>query len=835
MSSRTPRYEISRPQLIQYDPPPPAPPPPSVPPVPKSPQITGFAALESLPWSGGLPRPLSDIRELSEPSLMDNYVRQPYRHRRSVSKASSMKHTDSLKREEQPNPVIVEQAHIPKIVPPPKDASSDYSSTPEQNSFYSIQQSSVPRRSSSFQRQARSHARKPSIRTQPSSSLAPPTRQAFSIPNRGISQSPVKEARLRLDPISSDAARRIPSRTQVRSPHPTEILEYPSYKHPRIKLELQVSAPLFVGGGSVEGYVKITIDNNERARQRRSLSIGAMSVDLLGFEQIDSSRKATFLALGTELIDASHPPPVNMVHSSNLFFADERFWSLAPSCSALPFMISLPLDTGPPPFQSKHASIRFMLTVTALVRDSGRHYRVRTSQDVQVLPTYDPEKALTSLSSPLTASDELRIPRAAGQESLRMTAGLHRQVWVSGSSIFVDVHVLNKCRRPVKKLELTLERDILCYKHAAAATREKSAGQARIFESNERSILVRSSFKAGTAGWHGVEASTADIRTCELELPRGHGTVRCGKYFEVRYFLNVMALTSHSKTVSVQLPIILIHMNSLDVMPNSVAQVAAAIEEKRANRQRSRSRSRKHDGGHTRQRSFSSPAQTMDMKRQPSYAQGRAFAAPRQQSLDRQREQRADLEELRKILDSSPRKHAALLLKGGRPQKASSNTSLGSLAFASRSSETLGILGAMSYETPDSNDVVRRDDVGVGFRGRLTRMRSTNSTRSKEPALVSTKGRKGERKGRSQISQASEGSQIGPYTLGLSTATRKSSMDAPSERSATATSFREKLERSRFEFQAVGRKASGGLKERSINWLEGRRNGDREKEQDGWI
>ncbi|EME88122.1 uncharacterized protein MYCFIDRAFT_96359, partial [Pseudocercospora fijiensis CIRAD86] len=496
-------------------------------------------------------RPLSDIRELSEPSLMDNFIRNAARHQRSASKTSSVKRKGSIKweavkREEPFKTSCAETGPLLKVMQPPKDASSEYSSTPEQPSFFSIPQSSVPRRSSSFQRQARSHTRNPSMRSQPSSNLAPPIRQGFSIPNRGTSQSPVKEARLRLDPVSSDAARRVPSRTHIRIPHPTEILEYPSYKHPRLKLELQLSAPLFVGGGSVEGYVKVTVDDNERARNRRSLSIGAISVDLLGFEQADSCRRATFLALGTELIDADHPPPSCMVQSPSPFFADERFWSLMPSCSALPFMISLPLDTGPPPFQSKHASIRFMLSITALVRDSGKHYRVRTSQDVHVLPTYDPEKALTSLQSPLTASDELRMARAAGQETLKVTAGLHRQVWVSGSSIFVDVHILN----------------------------------------------------------------------------------------QLRYFLNVIAATANSKAVSVQLPIILIHMNSLDVMPNSVAQVAAAIEEKRAHRRLNHSR------------------------RQPSYAQGRAFAAPRQQSLDRQREQRADMDELRGMIDSSPRKHA---------------------------------------------------------------------------------------------------------------------------------------------------------------------------------
>ena len=92
---------------------------------------------------------------------------------------------------------------------------------------------------------------------------------------------------------------------------------------------------------------------------------------------------------------------------------------------------------------------------------------------------------------------------------------------------------------------------------------EKSASQARIFDSNEKSILSKSTVKQGTAGWHGVPAHSNHVRTCDLEVPRGHATVKCGmsngftdtltirltdvgKYFEVRYFLNVVVGTSHT-------------------------------------------------------------------------------------------------------------------------------------------------------------------------------------------------------------------------------------------------------------------------------------------------
>ena len=606
-----------------------------------------------------------------------------------------------------------------------------------------------------------------------------------------------------------------------------------------MKLELQVTAPLFVGGGSVEGHVKVTVDENERTRSRRSLGIGAVSVDILGFEDMRGNRKATFIAVGTDLIDTDHPPPSNMVEPANPLATDEKFWTLSPSTSSLPFMVSLPLDTGPPPFQSKSANIRFLLCATALIRDAGKHYRVRTSQDVCILPTYDPEKALTSLPSPLTAVDELILRRFGRCESVKLTAGLHRQVWVSGSSIFVDVHIANKSHKPLKHLDLYLERDILCYKHSPAGTKEKSASQARIFESNDQSAIAQSSAKSGIQGWNGIEPNSSETRTCELELPRGHATVRCGKYFEVRFFLNITASLSNTKLVSVQLPITLIHINSLDVLPNSVAQVAAAIEEKRA-RSHQRTKSAAHGRMHSRQRSASSPAAMADLRRQPSNLQGRAFAAPRDQSIDRQRAVIHDIDNLRTALDSSPRKYHLQALGGGL-KKMGSNMSF-AISVTEPKVPATNPFDNVAYQTPPL-----QDDVQGGARAyaenvepkrepvrRMTSAGSSQTKKSFDSARL--KRGPGTKNGKGPYNFTVVQHRIGPHALGLSSANSKPHSEIavdPIARPGTGLSFREKMDRSRFEFKAVRRKASGGVKERGANLWDQVRN--RAKEREGWI
>ena len=168
-----------------------------------------------------------------------------------------------------------------------------------------------------------------------------------------------------------------------------DILDFPCHRHPRVTVELHVAASLFVGGGTIEGHVRIVVEEIERIRHRRQLAIGRISVDLLGAEEMSGVKRHVFLNLATELIDSDNPPPHTMVESLKQISPLDPFWHLAPSMTNLPFALSLPLDVGPPPFHSKNARIRYILCTTVLVRDQGKQYLVRTSQEVSVLSVYD--------------------------------------------------------------------------------------------------------------------------------------------------------------------------------------------------------------------------------------------------------------------------------------------------------------------------------------------------------------------------------------------------------------------------------------------------------------
>jgi hypothetical protein len=321
-------------------------------PIPPHPFINSASRLPGEP-SG--PRPLSDIRETSEPS---------------------------------PPTLALRGGQSPA------DHGSPVHRRRHSGSIYSIPPDEVPPRSSSqhYGRRRSASSSRPTNPAGPASTVVappPPRGQGFTIPNRGRSLTLNRDWTRPIDLFSPHEHRRVPSRTFVRGCQPHDILEFPTHRHPRVSVELLIGSPIHVGGGSIEGTVRVVVDDAERVRHKRVLAVGRISVDLLGVEEISSGKKACFLNLATELVDGAHPPPLELVESANQISPTDPFWLLRPSQTDLPFMISLPLDVGPPPFQSKHAKIRYIVCVTFLVRDSGTKYFVRCSEDVVVLSVDD--------------------------------------------------------------------------------------------------------------------------------------------------------------------------------------------------------------------------------------------------------------------------------------------------------------------------------------------------------------------------------------------------------------------------------------------------------------
>jgi len=349
-------------------------------------------------WLTAMARPLSDIREITEPSLFEASIRRKARaqdHAPRPARTGSQKHgvraNTAEERSKSRQGGLHSQSRHGRLRPDSRqDHQSPFQSQQSNGdlaSVYHISAANIPPRSSSRARQKHSTSN-----LYPTTAfLQAPKSRYHCISNRGQSQSPRKEVVHRLDREDRGRALRIPSKTiiKVESASSNDILDHPSHPHPRLKVYLQVAAPLFVGGSSVEGSVRIIVDEADRGRHRKTLTLERVSVDLLGIEELSGSKRNVFLSLGNELVDFAHPPPEDLVESQQTVTPQERSWILVPSVSTLPFLITLPLEVGPPRFISRHAKIRYILCATLTIKDAGRQLCVRCSQDTEILSVYD--------------------------------------------------------------------------------------------------------------------------------------------------------------------------------------------------------------------------------------------------------------------------------------------------------------------------------------------------------------------------------------------------------------------------------------------------------------
>ncbi|RMD44852.1 hypothetical protein DV735_g333, partial [Chaetothyriales sp. CBS 134920] len=365
--------------------------------------------------------------------------------------------------------------------------------------------------------------------------IPPAAPASNTVPNRGRADSPVRQAVERSSQSSETAhGGGSPPKTIIRTTPPLDILDRGSTRHDRLQMSIHLQSPLFVGGGTIEGQLFLDVDKDSPQRKTtlKPLLISRLSIDVIGVEEVNDGRRWVFLALGTELFDQRHPPPPSIAPNSDRRHGPELSWMLKPGSASVPFCLNLPLNLGPPPYLSKQASIRYFLVPSAYVQSGDKKGLVRSTWNIQMLTVYDPEKALASLPSPLLAADTLVISHTPDIQSVKLTAGLHRQTWVNGGKIFVDVHVINQSAKMLKKLEIQLEKTTLWYTHAAAGTVEKSANHLRLPKRTDFKIVGSTCIKK-SKDWRGIPPYSSEVRTCELDVPKDHVTISTGRYFEV--------------------------------------------------------------------------------------------------------------------------------------------------------------------------------------------------------------------------------------------------------------------------------------------------------------
>lgn len=124
-------------------------------------------------------------------------------------------------------------------------------------------------------------------------------------------------------------------------------------------------------------------------------------------------------------------------------------------------------------------------------------------------------------------SDELYLSRKISTQTVKLTAGLHRQTWISGYPVFVDVHIENWSSKDLKKAELQLEKATLFHDYSAPSAGTRPAEGLRVPNYMQREIISRTHI---LDEFQGVRALSQDFRTFQMQLPTGLVSIETGRY-----------------------------------------------------------------------------------------------------------------------------------------------------------------------------------------------------------------------------------------------------------------------------------------------------------------
>lgn len=138
------------------------------------------------------------------------------------------------------------------------------------------------------------------------------------------------------------------------------------------------------------------------------------------------------------------------------------------------------------------------------------------------------EKALVSLPNSSTACDGVLFSRGADLQVIKLTAGFHRQTWVSGMTLFVNVHNPNSNRKTIKRVKLQLGKATFYYDHAAASTTTEAANRLKYQKRTEKDILQTVATKKARQGREGIPAQSEEIRARDIAVPAGLVTMDAG-------------------------------------------------------------------------------------------------------------------------------------------------------------------------------------------------------------------------------------------------------------------------------------------------------------------
>ncbi|GAC93113.1 hypothetical protein PHSY_000675 [Pseudozyma hubeiensis SY62] len=384
---------------------------------------------------------------------------------------------------------------------------------------------------------------------------------------------------------------------------PPAALEQGKANKARVEVDLVLESDLVVEGGTLQGRMQIRV--RKGSDKEGGVFLAQPKIRVVGFEELLADDTRYIFYHHASVIDGDRsnngPSEPYYLHGSPTLSSPETASFSALACfsggpdaegyaegkvgsHSIPFSLELPVSKGAKgSYRGKNAVVRYIVIGSVKLKSSSGANRsiAHFYRHVDLFPYLNPAVVLSSANKPIQATSSKGL-FLGGSGKVQLMASLHRNTWVAGQRVYINVGVQNDTSKKINGMTLSLIRTVTLYKprpelnvSGAAARRDLDPDACQT--STTRKKIAEEELEMGQKGsrgvvtargwWTGVEAGQRVESTHYMQIPADALSVSRGRHVEVVYSVKVSIGSSLSSDVSVELPIRVINFVSLDPPP----------------------------------------------------------------------------------------------------------------------------------------------------------------------------------------------------------------------------------------------------------------------------
>ncbi|SOV06021.1 uncharacterized protein UDID_19255 [Ustilago sp. UG-2017a] len=353
---------------------------------------------------------------------------------------------------------------------------------------------------------------------------------------------------------------------------PPAALEQCKANKARVEVDLVLESDLVVEGGTLQGRMQIRV--RKGSEKEGGVFLAQPKIRVVGFEELLADDTRYIFYHHASVIDGDRsnngPSEPYYLHGSPTLSSPETASFSALACfnggsdaegyaegkvgsHSIPFSLELPVSKGAKgSYRGKNAVVRYIVIGSVKLKSASGANRsiAHFYRHVDLFPYLNPAVILSSALKPIqvTSSKGLFL---GGSGKVHLMASLHRNTWVAGQRVYINVGIQNDTSKKINGMTLSLIRTVTLYKSRQELDMDNHSAR-RELDSDA------------------CQTSTTRKKIAEEELEMGQKGSRgvvTARHVEVVYSIKVSIGSSLSSVVSVELPVRVINFVSLDPPP----------------------------------------------------------------------------------------------------------------------------------------------------------------------------------------------------------------------------------------------------------------------------